>query len=222
MTKIKTLIHHIYLALAFMFLFSMSAYASPATMAMMDGSGCHACKRICKKFGLEKGQHHCHVFSPEAMQLYEKALNAAATNSEEMYASHILKGIDYVTLNSTKTELLIVPIKKQIEGEWSVVSQSCGFGESSTSISPGKPAHFKKVFGAHPSAKGLYSIKLHTKEFLGIATKNQRLLVVDTQDNILCGGQFIREKLYLFCRATVSGQKNIGTSGYCRTSFRKN
>ena len=195
--------------------------ASPAAPAMLSADGCHVCKQVCTKYGLSKGQNHCHIFSPESVEIYTKAAGGSAANSETMFAKNIIEAVNYISLKDDKSELFVGPITKDIAKEYKVVSQGCGFGSQDVTIKKGLPAKLDKIFGAKVSGStdGLYAIRMQDKDYLGIATADYRMVVVGAEDDIKCGGQFIKDNFYLYCKAGISEKKNVGASGYCRTSL---
>ena len=201
-----------------------SAYASPATPAMIDAEGCHTCNKVCSKFGLKNGDKHCHVFSPVAMEIYIKAAAGSAANPETMYANNVLSAMNYVSMDESKSHLIIAPATKQIEGSYGVVQQSCGFGGKNVAITKGAPpVGAKNIFGLPYNGKldGVYQVTIDDRNFVGLATADARLLVVNQKDEIGCSGQFIRENLYIYCKSDISAKKSIVSSGYCRTSLSK-
>lgn len=191
---------------------------------MLDANGCHECKTVCEKFGVPKGYFHCHVFAPEASEIYQRVRAGSAANDEAMYADNVLKALDFISLAPDKSTIKIASIKKDIIGEYKVISQSCGFGASPSIIKSNAPATFKKLFGINLSkAEGsLFSMSIAGKEALLIPVANNHLIAVDTNDKIICGGQFIHDKLYLFCSGNINERKVTATSGYCRTSLNRN
>lgn len=200
---------------------TVTAQSSPTAPAMMDGNGCHACKSICSKFGLDKGEHHCHIFSPESSQTYTRAAAGAASNPETMFAENVLNSLDYISLNADRSGLKIGAMEKNIQGDYKVMAQSCGFGDEKISIRSGSPEKSPKIFGVITpgDTSGLYTIHLQGADYLAIGFANNRLIVINRDDDIVCGGQSVKEKLYLYCKSTLSNKHHTGTSGYCRTSL---
>lgn len=200
------------------------ADATPTSPTMIDGNGCHVCQRVCTKFGVAKGQKHCHIFSHEALSGYRMTTLGIATNSAAMYSQSIIMVAQYISLKEDGSQLLLAPIKKNIVGKYRVVAQSCGLGSDPVSISKGAPSGVKKVFGAAlpQDQNGLYTININNKNFLALGTANTRLLVIDKDDEIICGGQSVGKKLYLYCQPRFIGSQRVGKKGYCRTSFMKN
>lgn len=207
--------------LAAAFLCQTPLSASPAAPAMLSADGCHVCKQVCTKYGLSKGQNHCHIFSPESVEIYTKAAGGSAANSETMFAKNIIESVNYISLGDGKSGLFIGPITKDIARDYKVVSQGCGFGSQDVSVKKGPPSKLDKAFGAKVSGgtDGLYTIRMQDKDYLGIATADYRMVVVGAEDDIKCGGQFIKDNFYLYCKAGISEKKNVGSSGYCRTSL---
>lgn len=202
---------------------SPSIFASPAARAMIDGNGCHVCQKSCTSFGLERGMKHCHVFTPESIEIYTKSAAGAAGNSEAMYADNILKAMDYISLDPENSQIIVGSADDNHSGSFKVINQSCGFGNEELTITEGAPVAISRIFGTNlPSdKKGIYSVSLQGKSYLAIETANQRFVVIGGDDDIKCSGQFIKKSLYLYCKAEVSGKKYVAKGGYCRTLFEK-
>src|SRR5262245_45763838 len=111
--------------------------------------------------------------------------------------------------------------KKDISGTYKVISQSCGFGGEDVLIDHGPPSSFKNVLGVNvaKSESNLYSLDLMGKKTVLIPTKNNHLIAIDEKGKIICGGQVMFEKMYLYCQSATSQTGTVGTGGYCRTSL---
>lgn len=198
-------------------------YATPASSEMIDGNGCHSCQRVCEKFGISSKTKHCHIFLPNALAIYTRASQGSATNPETMYAQNLLTAMDYVSLSEDRKELLVGVIKKNIVGTYKIIAQSCGLGDEPIVINNGHPAKTTRVFSTNLNAnsRGLFTVTINKQNLLGIGTANDRFLVIDNNDEIICGGQFIKEKFYLFCQSHLTDNQRVGKGGYCRTSLVK-
>lgn len=212
---------------------SNSAHASPATMNMLDDDGCHVCMNACNKFGVSRGQKHCHVFYPEAVELKKvsrihinlKTFSRYGTREQSSYGSNLEHALEYISTSPGGEKLLLGAFRRDISGTYDIINQSCGFGKGPVILSKGPPADAKELFDAKVDDRtnGLYTMNYAGTNLplIGVGGNywEKYVVVTDPESKVICSGQAVRGMIYLYCKADLMQDARHG-GGMCSVTIK--